>query len=780
MTTPATGGAIRTPRRVAWIGLALALALLVGIGWWTTRPGTPRASISEVPESRKVVADFVGSDKCVACHQAQHAAWKKSQHAGAMQHASADTVRGNFDDTSFTFDGVTSKFFKRDGKHFVRTDGPDGKLADFEVRYTFGLEPLQQYLVELPGGRLQALAVTWDARPAGDGGQRWFRQYPDEKLDFRDELHWTQRSQNWNFMCADCHSTNVRKGYDAAKDAFATQWSEISVGCESCHGPGSAHLAWAKGRPSSDPAKGLTVALDERRGAVWQIDPASGNAKRTPERRSGREIEVCGPCHARRAQIAEGWQAGAALMDHYLPSLLSPGLYHADGQQRDEVFIWGSFLQSRMHRAGVTCSDCHDPHTQKLRAPGNAVCAQCHLASKYDGKAHHFHPEGTRGAECANCHMPATTYMVVDPRRDHSLRVPRPDLSVKLGTPNACNDCHRESTAQWSADWVVRWYGAQRRSEAHFGEAIDAGRRGGAGAARGLAAIVTSVAYPPIVRASAVELLARYPGASVDAAVRSALRDADPLVRHAALVALQAATAPQLVAAISPLLDDPLRAVRIEAARRVAPHAAQLDAASRPAFDRAIAEYEAVQKGNLDRPEAWMNLGNLHAMRGDPAAADAAFRGALKRDVRFVPAYVNLADLRREQQREADAESVLREGLRAAPNAPALHEALGLALVRQGKKGEALAEFAAASKSAPTEPRYAYLHALALHDAGRRAEAIRLLADAAKRTGDRDVLLALATYRSEGGDEAGAREALKGLAAVNPDDPALAQMRAPR
>ena len=236
------------PRRVAWIGLALALAVVAGIGWWTMQPDSQHASTSDVPDSRKAVAGFVGSESCAACHQAQHAAWKKSQHAGAMQHASADTVRGNFDDATYTFDGVTSKFFKRDGKHFVRTDGPDGKLADFEVRYTFGLEPLQQYLVELPGGRLQALAVTWDTRPADAGGQRWFRQYPDEKLDFRDELHWTQRSQNWNFMCADCHSTNVRKGYDAARDAFATQWSEISVGCESCHGPGSAHLAVGEGQ----------------------------------------------------------------------------------------------------------------------------------------------------------------------------------------------------------------------------------------------------------------------------------------------------------------------------------------------------------------------------------------------------------------------------------------------------------------------------------------------------------------------------------------------------
>ena len=394
-------------------GLALVAVLLAlaAAGWLAFRPASPGA-----PESQGTLsasATFVGSAACATCHAAQHAGWSKSQHAQAMQSASSATVLGDFNDARHTKDGVTSSFFRRDGKYFARTDGPDGKLADFEVKYTFGLAPLQQYLVELPGGRLQALAVSWDARPVEAGGQNWFRQYPDEKIDFRDELHWTGSLQNWNFMCADCHSTNVRKGYDVAKDAFSTQWSEISVGCEACHGPASAHVEWAKTNSSTDPAKGLTVALDERRAARWTIDAASGNARREPARRSDREGETCAPCHARRAQIAEGWRPGARLMDHYLPSLLSPGLYHADGQQRDEVFVWASFLQSRMHRAGVTCSDCHDPHTQKLRASGNAVCAQCHLASKYDSRSHHHHPESSLGAQCANCHMPATTYMVV-------------------------------------------------------------------------------------------------------------------------------------------------------------------------------------------------------------------------------------------------------------------------------------------------------------------------------------------------------------------------------
>ena len=777
-----SGRPVVPSRHRVWLGLGAALLIVLGTAWLAAdrmMSSTPAPAVNAGQGGRPATTPpaFVGSAACAACHPTQHGAWRTSQHARAMQHASAETVLGDFKDAKYTKDGVTSTFFTRDGKYFVRTDGPEGRLADFEVKYTFGVEPLQQYLVELPGGRLQALAVSWDTRSAQDGGQGWFRQYPDEKLDFRDELHWTRAAQNWNGMCADCHSTDVRKGYDDAKDTFDTRSAEISVGCESCHGPGSAHLEWARRKDAADAARGLTVALDERRGAAWRIDAASGNAKRTPERRTGREIEVCAPCHARRAQIAEGWRPGRPLMDHYLPTTLQAGLYHADGQQRDEVFVWASFLQSRMHAAGVTCGDCHDPHTQKLRAPGNAVCAQCHLASKYDSQSHHFHRPETRAAQCVNCHMPQVTYMVVDPRRDHSLRVPRPDLSVTLGTPNACSECHRETTAQWAADAVARWYGAQRRNEPHYGQAIDAGRQSRPGAARGLVALATSVAYPPIVRATAIELLARYPGRTMDDAVRRALGDADPLVRHAAVTAVQAATPEQLLAVLAPLLADPVRAVRIEAARRMAPVAMRLDGTWRASFDKAIAEFEAVQRGNLDRPEGWMNLGNLHLDRGEAAQAEEAYRSALKRDPRFVPAYVNLADLKRSQQRDAEAEAVLREGLRAAPDAAALREALGLTLVRQGRKAPALAELAAARKSAPDASRYAYVYALALHDAGRRADAIRVLAESAKRHGDRDVLLALAMYRSEDGDHAGAQEALKAVEAVNPDDPALAQFR---
>jgi len=763
---------------VAWaLGIVLLVLAGTGVAWWGLSRAGSGGEVPAAAHDASATARFVGSGACAGCHATEHAAWKDSQHARAMQHATAETVLGNFADASHTFDGVTSLFFQRGGKFFARTDGPDGRLADFEVKYTFGVEPLQQYLVELPGGRLQALSVTWDTRPKEQGGQRWFRQYPDEKLDFRDELHWTGRSQNWNVMCADCHSTDVRKGFDAASDRFDTRWAEISVGCESCHGPGSAHLAWTVRKPASEPDRGLAVVFDERKGVSWQILAETGNAVRSPQRSSDKELETCAGCHSRRSQLAEGYTAGKPFMDHYLPSTLEEGLYHADGQQRDEVFTWGSFLQSRMHAAGVSCSDCHDPHTQSLRAPGNAVCAQCHSAEKYDAPAHHFHEVGSTSAQCVSCHMPATDYMVVDPRRDHSFRVPRPDLSVSIGTPNACNGCHTDRPARWASDLVAKWHGTERRKEPHYGEAIHAGRNLGPGAARALTALVADARRPAIVRATAIQLLARFPGALALEATRGSLSDQDPLVRHAATVALQGLPPEGLVALLGPLLDDPSRAVRIEAARLLAASSSRLDEARAAAFRIAIGEFEAVQKGNLDRPESHLNLGNQSGQRGDPVAAEDAFRRAIARDPRFVPAYVNLADLYRAGGRDAEAERTLREALVMSPGAPALHQALGFTLVRLGRKAEGLAEFAAAYRAAPGQPRYAYVHALSLVDAGRRREAVGVLEASARQGGDRDVLLALATYKSEDGDESGARDVLRALQAVNPDDPVLLQFR---
>ena len=226
-----------------------------------------------------------------------------------MQHATDETVLGYFGDATFYYAGIESRFYRRDNRFYVRTDGADGQMAEFEVRYTFGVNPLQQYLVEFPDGRLQALSIAWDSRPVKLGGQRWFHLYPNDQVNHYDSLHWTGAAQNWNSMCADCHSTDVHLSYDAEQNRFVRRWTEISVGCESCHGPASNHVSWA--REGIDvPYKGLTLLLDERRGSSWQKSLRSIAARRSKPLDTHREHEVCAQCHSRRAQIAEGYHAG--------------------------------------------------------------------------------------------------------------------------------------------------------------------------------------------------------------------------------------------------------------------------------------------------------------------------------------------------------------------------------------------------------------------------------------------------------------------------------------
>jgi tetratricopeptide (TPR) repeat protein/formate-dependent nitrite reductase cytochrome c552 subunit len=778
----AAGGAASTPRvpprsrAASWRGAAMLIAIgaVLAASWLAWRQWQP-ASAPAAPKA-SAPARFVGSKACASCHAAEHEVWRGSQHARAMQEASPQTMLGDFNDVTFRHGGVAHRFFRRDEKFLVRTDGPDGKLTEFEIRHAFGVEPLQQYLIDLPGGRLQALGIAWDTER-----RRWFHLYPSERIDHRDELHWTARQQNWNFMCADCHSVDVRKNYDAATDAFKTTWAEISVGCEACHGPGSAHLEWARDR-KGDPAKGLTAALDERRGARWAIDAKTGSAVRSMPRDSAREIEVCAQCHSRRAQFSEGYHAGKPFLDYYQPSLLTAPLYHADGQQRDEVYTWGSFLQSRMHAQGVTCADCHEPHGGRLRAgTPDATCLTCHAADRFAARAHHLHASDSKGASCVACHMPATTYMVVDPRRDHSFRVPRPDLTAALGTPNACNGCHADKTPRWAAEAIEAVHGKTRKGTQRFAEALDAGRRNHPAAGGMLVTLAGDPAAPGIARATALRELVQYGSREAYASIESGARSAEALLRMAALDAVAGYPPEARVRIAAPLLEDPVRAVRMAAGLALADVADAMLPAPRLAAARsaALEEYLAAQRYSAERPESRLNLGLLAMRRGDAGAAEKRYREALVLAPDFAPAYVNLADLLRAQGREEEGERVLRAGLSRAPRSAELHHALGLLHVRRQRYDAGLAALAQAARLAPENARYQYVHAVALHDRGKPREAVKVLEAALRRNPvDRDVLIALAQYQAGLGRREEALAHARKLAELAPDDQGLRQLLA--
>ncbi len=668
---------------------------------------------------------FAGSDACASCHATQHTLWRNSHHALAMQEATADTILGDTDAAA---------------------------VAQFDLKYTFGVTPLQQYLVPLPGGRLQALGVAWDSRPAASGGQRWFDLYPGQELKPGNPLHWSGIDQNWNYQCADCHSTNLRKNYDSAAGEYKTTWSEINVGCEACHGPASNHLTWARdpgGSRELADSKGLAVALDERRDITW-TPTGSGSAVRSAPRTDAREIATCARCHARRSQFSDDIHAGQNWLDAFRPALLEPGLYHADGQQRDEVYTWGSFVQSRMHAAGVTCADCHEPHSGTLRAKGNAVCAQCHEPTVFDVASHHHHPENSPGTQCTSCHMPATTYMVVDPRRDHSFRIPRPDRTVTIGTPNACNSCHEDRDAQWATDTVLDWYPQRKPGYQTFAETFSMADQGNPAAVGLLLDLVEDPAQPPLVRASAIARTTRFPEATVDVVAR-ALGDRDALVRSAAVEALAGSDAATRANRLTDVLVDPVRLVRMAAARALAGEPEQLlPAEALGRFSAALNEWIASQRFTADRPEGLTSLGMLNLERGNIEDATMLFRQAITIDPTFIQAAVNLADVHRALGNEADAEQTLRESLTRNPDAGPLHHALGLSLIRQGRKADALAALRDAQRLAPEDPRLAFVYAVALHDTGNPQAAIASLRQALERHPyDRDMLAALAAYERE-------------------------------
>jgi predicted CXXCH cytochrome family protein len=717
---------------------------------------------------------FVGVASCAGCHVAETQAWRGSQHDQAMQEATPATVLGDFTGASFAKDGVTSRFYRRGDRFYVETDGPDGALQEYPVDYTFGVYPLQQYLVAFPGGRWQALPLAWDARPKEQGGQRWFHLYPGEKIGARDELHWTGINQNWNWMCADCHSTDLRRGYDLESDSYHTTWSALNVSCEACHGPGSGHVAWARdGGTAFDPAKGLTVRLDDRGAASWQFAEGARIARRSPPLASHVETEVCAPCHARRSPLGDGHEIGKPLLDGYRPQLLDPGLYHANGQMDGEVYNYGSFLQSKMYAAGVTCSNCHEPHSLKLRAEGNTVCAQCHQPSAFDTAAHHFHTPGEPGSRCVDCHMPAKTYMVVDPRHDHGFRVPRPDLATRTASPDVCASCHEGKDPAWSAARIAEWYGPDRRREPMFGEALAADRSALPGAAQRLVKLADDPAASAIARATAVAALEHRLDERTVAAVQRGIGDRDAMVRLAAVSAL-ANVDPRLRARLLlPLVGDPVRAVRLEAARVLAPvPTLDLPQAQRAQLEAAFAEYESAQSGLLDRPEGLVTLANFYRDRGRLPEAEARFQDVTRLYPSFAPAYANLADLLRQQSRDEDGERVLKQGMAVMPGSAELQHAYGLLLIRQKKYREAVAALGKAADLAPNDARFAYVYAVALQDSGRPGEAAAVLERAhAGHPNDPDILFSLAAVLLQQGDLDSARRYAQELVRVAPGYP---------
>lgn len=609
------------------------------------------------------VPKYVGSQICAVCHEAETRNWKVSDHAHAWMTPTPEHVDGNFDNAEFTFKGQTTRFSRKGDDYFIETSDVPGEPKTFKVVGVDGIRPLQQYLVETEPGKLQSFDVVWD-----QDKKVWYHLYADDPPPPGDGLHWTGPYKNWNGRCAECHATGFRKNYSPAARSYHSIQAEIGVGCEACHGPGEAHAAWAQSpdtyAKSPFPGTGKTGLL-------------ISYSKALPET----EIQQCAGCHSRREAFQDGNPLpGTPYHDAYRPSPLREGLYHADGQIQDEVYVYGSFLQSKMYANGVRCTNCHEPHSGALKAEGNAVCTQCHspaantdfpalTAKLYDDPSHTFHEPGKAGAQCKSCHMIERVYMGIDGRRDHSFRVPRPDLTAKVGTPNACNDCHTDKSASWAAAELEQRFPDSTHRGPHYGEIFAAARQAPGSMGDELMAIAGQKSFPGIVRASALDLLKQNTTSETAEKAAVLIDDPDPMVREAAIALQQGVQPTERIQRIGPALSDPVRSVRMAAARTMlgAPIAYMPKAMSEAAAE-ASKEWQQSLANKADFPETHLVIGGTALVMRNAKSALAAFEEVTRLDPQMINAWVMQIRIRLAVGDMAGAQLSLQKALLANPD----------------------------------------------------------------------------------------------------------------
>ncbi|SCW89668.1 doubled CXXCH domain-containing protein [Rhizobium mongolense subsp. loessense] len=746
------------PAAVRGIAVLLFLLLvLAGRSLATDNSSTP------APDLRISIHNgFVDEKTCASCHGDQAAAFAKSHHAKAMALADDSTVRGNFNNVRFDHDGVVTNFSRRNGRFFVRTEGPDGKQGEFEVKYTFAYEPLQQYLIDLGGGRLQALDIAWDTDK-----QEWFWLGEGTPAKPSSTYHWTGPFYRWNRTCIDCHSTDPQANFQPETNDYRSTYVATSIGCQSCHGGGAKHVEWAEAR-----SKGASMSIGPDLG-LSQVD-----------------ANACFGCHSRRIKLSDGYAAGKPFLDYFSPALLRPDLYFPDGQILDEVFEYGSFQQSKMARAGVTCLDCHRQHEATLKANGNALCTQCHTETAperfakndpsgvFDTPAHTHHPAGSNGAQCANCHMPQRTYMKVDPRRDHSFVIPRPDLSTVYGTPNACTTCHEGKTNAWAAENMDKWYGTAWRVRPTIAHTFVAAARSDPASIGALRKLVSDREEAGIVRGSAIAQMSRIGGADVVTDIKAAAGDSDPLVRLGAAEAAGNLPHGLRLDAIGKLLGDETRAVRVAAATALgSTPSSDLLGDQRKSFDAAVEDLRAYVEANADVAEAQNNYGTFLFGQRRAGEAEKAFRQAIVLDPALAGPHINLAELYRAMGQNEKSERAYAEAIAISPDHADLRYGHALSLVREKAMPEAIRELDEAIRLDPGNARYKTTLAIALDSIGRTQEAFDLLGRAVA-SGELDANL-LGTAVHHGLKLRRFPETLKyaeALARLRPDDPQISEL----
>ncbi len=676
-------------------------------------------------------ATFVGSKTCTECHQKEYDDWMGSDHQLAMDTANANSVVGDFNNTTHTFKGFTSKFYKKGDKFYVYTKGPKGKAEEYEIVYTFGVRPLQQYVIAFDKGRFQLLPIAWDVQT-----KSWYHMgetvYEDMEIKHDDWLYWTNNGQNWNGMCVECHTTNYHKGYNTVTHEFNSTYSEINVSCEACHGPASIHNEWAAIDKNDRP---------EIAHFGFLVKQKNLNTEET--------LDQCAYCHARRSGLGNNKHEGNSYMDQFIPQLGKAPYFHLDGQILEEDYVFASFTQSKMHGNHVRCSDCHDIHGLKIKTQGNGTCWQCHDKNKYDTYEHHFHKgepmsglmstngiyEKGNGTQCVDCHMAGAIFMGVDFRRDHSLRIPRPDLTRTIGTPNACTSCHKDQKPEWAEKHIKDWY--KHEPTLHYGTVFAAAEKSENGIDKQLVELIQNDSTANMVKAIAISYLPNYQGEQNSKIIENEFNNNNPLIRFTAVRNYFHSNQEYYINKIKIFLLDSIKSIRTEAAQKILgiPNANIGKDYEKP-YNDALSEYIAYLNHSADFAGSRHNSGNLYQNLKQYERAAKEYKEAIRIDKFFIPAYINLAILYSQIKQIDEAEDVLFSLINTGESGFEGYYYLGLIKSEKNEFKDAIKYLLKAAEINPDMPRIYYNLGLLYQKSGEKAKAEKALKETLKISPD--------------------------------------------
>ena len=698
------------------------------------------ASTAKIPDNH-----FLGDQTCKECHANQFNLWQGSHHDKAMQEVSDSSILGDFNNVKFKSQGITSYFYKKGTDFFVNTEGPEGTYQDYKIVYTFGIKPLQQYIVQFPNGHYQCLRTAWDTEK-----RKWFDLYPDFKVVHSEWLHWSRGGLNWNNMCSDCHSTNVRKNYDFESHSYDTKYALINVSCEACHGPGKTHV--------------------ERATLQGKDYTFSGDLKMTVGTAPKDLVDQCARCHMRREQVSEHFNFEGTMLDHYFPELINTRTYHPDGQIMDEDYVYGSFIQSKMYHSGVTCINCHDAHSLELKFEGNNLCAQCHVPDNYDTPSHHFHSNSSEGAKCINCHMTGKYYMGNDFRRDHSFRIPRPDLSLKYGTPNACVQCHADKDNAWAWQEFKKQYGEPDYK--HFSELLAPGLVGEEQGLGALQELAKDTLYPDIARASAVSGMGNYFDTNTINNLISFLDDNSALVRGATLDVLGTVDAKDYVNYLLPMLNDEKRTVRVKAFYTLGfLDEIQIPNEYNAVYKKVKKEFDINLKSTADFVGGRIKRADYNLKKGDLQAAIRGYESALEIDDINNVVRTNLANLYYRNKNFIKAEDTYKKIIELEPDYSITYYSYGLLLAELNRVDEAIKQMHLAIKHGPENIRFYYNLSLLYDKENNLKQAENIAAKGLKLDSNNESLLYVLAYiYNKGNQKNKARNVAAKLVQLFPDN----------